>query len=234
MPIPAWRFVAAAILLTCFPGCSTPVEQLSTAVDRGDSIRVAELLSSQQGLANLDLLLVTAASKGQDGIVKQLLEAGAKPDSGSALITAAKMCSLDTIQLLLDRGANVNKQQSAVVISNLTVSAGDVVGTVTFHVDRIPGAGNSALSVAIMSKRLPVLRLLLERGADRTTTVVYQDGDLLELPGILRTSHNINFVQDHGLLFVRSYDGDFTTNMTVVAEKRASLAELAKMFRVSL
>jgi ankyrin repeat protein len=226
------------------------MEQLNAAIDRGDAPRVTQLLKNPQGLGSLDSQLVMAASKGQQDIVRQLLDAGAKLDSGAALLAAVKAGSLETTKLLLDSGADVNKQGSATVIRDLQLVSNNGQTTTTFQVQQLNGKGNNALSMAILCKNPAMIRLLLERGADKTLSIIYRDATALFQDQFQDSLLNISSADDIITLvksgqemewsvrtrngevtFFFIHGGKFATNMRIdtFQDKSASMQELAKM-----
>jgi ankyrin repeat protein len=100
----------------------------------------------------LDEALVWASKSGQTAVLERLVRAGARPDTdpyrGTALIWAAVRNRVETVAWLLDHGANVNQKAT--------------FGGATH------GQGITALHMAAQSGHLPVVKLLIERGADRT------------------------------------------------------------------
>ncbi len=231
-----WSILGTAFALAAISafvqGCSTPAQQLRASVDRGEAPRVAQLLKNPQNLRELDPLLVRAALKGETAIVSQLLDAGAKFASGEALSGAAKAGSFDTVKLLLDRGADVDKQGPAIVIRDSSLVSNNGQTTATFRVEKQDGAGNNALSSAIIAKHVQVVRLLLERKADRTRTVVYQDAAMasgfpIDIFPMALSGGQVNVNLGSGL-FVSANGGRVTTNIRFETEKSASMQELAK------
>ena len=99
----------------------------------------------------LDEALVWAAKSGRLAVLERLAGAGAQLDAdpyrGTPLIWAAVCNRTETVAWLLDRGANINRKAT--------------FGGSTH------GQGITALHLAAQYGHLPVVKFLLERGADR-------------------------------------------------------------------
>ncbi len=99
----------------------------------------------------LDEALVWASKSGHTAVLERLVRAGAHlnadPYRGTALIWAAVSNRKETAAWLLDHGANINQKAT---FGGLT------------H-----GQGITALHMAAQSGHLPIVKLLVERGADR-------------------------------------------------------------------
>jgi ankyrin repeat protein len=100
----------------------------------------------------LDEALVWAAKSGRTNVMLLLLERGARIDAdpyrGTPLIWAATKGRVETVEWLLDHGADVNRRATFGGPSH--------------------GQGISALHLAAQNGDLPVVRCLVERGADLT------------------------------------------------------------------
>jgi ankyrin repeat protein len=100
----------------------------------------------------LDEALVWACKSGRLAVLERLVKAGARLDAdpyrGTPLIWAAVCNRTETIAWLLDRGANIN-------------------GKATFG-GPAHGQGITALHLAAQRGHLPAVKLLVERGADRS------------------------------------------------------------------
>jgi len=99
----------------------------------------------------LDEALVWACKSNRDGVLERLVRAGARVDAdpyrGTPLIWAAACNRTDAAEWLLHHGADVNQKA-------------------TFG--GLHGQGITALHIAAQYGHLPVVRLLVERGADRS------------------------------------------------------------------
>jgi ankyrin repeat protein len=100
----------------------------------------------------LDEALVWACKSNRVTVLERLVRAGAKPDAdpyrGTPLIWAAACNRTEAAAWLLDHGANVNQKGT---FGGLT------------H-----GQGITALHIAAQNGHMPMVRLLVERGADRS------------------------------------------------------------------
>lgn len=98
----------------------------------------------------LDEALVWAAKSGRVGVLERLVRAGARLDAdpyrGTPLIWAATRNRTEAAAWLLDRGADVNRKAT---FGGLT------------H-----GQGVTALHIAAQGGHMPMVKLLMERGAD--------------------------------------------------------------------
>jgi ankyrin repeat protein len=154
----------------------TDYEQMTEAIEQGDSEKVSALLQAGYD-AKRYIHLLKAASKGQHEIVKMLVEAGAPVDKEdvkgcTALTSAVEAGSIDTVKLLMEHGADVNHQAGAVVIvSTLQRSDQETVYTLAGRL----GTGHTALSLAIIGQRIDLVEYLLAHKADPHKTVVYED-----------------------------------------------------------
>jgi ankyrin repeat protein len=131
----------------------------------------------------LDEALVWASKSGCLSVLERLVRAGARlnadPYRGTPLIWAAVRNRTETVAWLLDHGANINQKAT---FGGLT------------H-----GQGITALHMAAQNGHLTMIKLLLERGADRTI----QD----DLYGSTAESAAAYFGQNEVRDFLRSLDG---------------------------
>lgn len=139
-------------ILTALCGCLANVEALQTwtplysAVQAGDSARVAELLEypnvrseieqgqwSGFGMLGWSTPLIAAAERGQTQIVDELLKAGANPNtrwtvglgllaSGTPLFAAASLNHAATVAVLLEAGANPNNPDNDLFLTGQSTS----------------------------------------------------------------------------------------------------------------
>ena len=102
----------------------------------------------------LDEALVWACKSDRVQVLDRLVKAGARPNAdpyrGTPLIWAAAGNRTETVAWLLDHGANINQKAT---FGGLT------------H-----GQGITALHMAAQSGHMPAIKLLVERGADRSIT----------------------------------------------------------------
>jgi ankyrin repeat protein len=97
---------------------SVPDAALQNAVSRGDSTQVAMLLRrGANAKKNNGFFMYTAArgcgSRNNLGVIRMLLDHGANPDGwqwGPPLVPAAAQCGPEVVQLLIERGADVNRK----------------------------------------------------------------------------------------------------------------------------
>ena len=128
--------LAVLILLT---GCAT-LPPLTDAVDKGDINAVKKLLDQGAdvnqkgggGLLNDSNALDFASTRGHLAIAKLLLDRGANVDAASGnmgwtpLSSAAYHADTYMVNLLIDRGADINKAILAELRENLQSEAGEL------------------------------------------------------------------------------------------------------------
>lgn len=255
------KFALFAMLLAALQiGSAAPsAKKLGKALDRGDAATVAKLLQ-EDGAAPIAVNeVLNRARASQAAAVQMLLDAGANaPDlKEQALAEAARAGSVDVVRLLIERGAKVDWQAEAITVrpnapgwtpppgpseeyANLgpfEVPAGQVA-----HMKRVklPNAGNSALSMAVVAKQAQVVRLLLEKGASKDLLVIYKDPEFAALSmlgdsgrrAVLEESGGMHIVsrdQTGREILFQSVNGAIVTNAPFAFEKRASIRDLAKM-----
>lgn len=192
-----------------------PGKPLVWAAGHGKTDILDLLLQRQPSQAAVSEAMHNAAGTRHTDIVRTLLDAGAVVDAprgqdGSrALIEAARVANLATVQLLLERGADVNAQDAhgttalIAVVSSAASSpdaqdAAQRLEVARRLLDR--GADPNlrlrsmqtwqptALLLAI-DAGLPALALLLiERGADVNLSTAYQGGDMRQLSALMRAA----------------------------------------------
>jgi hypothetical protein len=178
-------------------------------------------VSALPATAPLDRELVMAVSKNDVESVRRLLDQGANPATASSksavpvLCMAANRGSLPVVQLLVDRGCDVNIKMSD------RIHKGDLVG------------GFTALHFAGMKGHEDVIQYLLSNGADVTKQTT--DGDtplgtaaILGTPGAVRllidAGSDVNHKTNDGMtpLLGAAQQGK-TENVRVLLEKGADI-----------
>ncbi len=177
--------ISAALLFGALVGCATPTptEQLSTALNRGDATAVANLLKSNFSPTAAAAELRERAAAGNASAVRILLDSGVDQNQGAvtALMAGAASGKLDVVRLLLERSADINRQQDARVIrvgatGPIPESVKNLRGTAAeIRMTTVPGSGNCALSLAVLNRHPAIVRVLLEKGANKELVVVYKD-----------------------------------------------------------
>lgn len=220
--------VTSAICFILLTGCATPSQQLSQAVYQGDAEAVVKILKTKDKTVNITTPVRVAAGRGHKEILRLLLDAGADINSGNetALMTSTRVGNLNAVRLLVEFGADINKQQEALVV---TEQSGSTTSLAT-----VTGAGNNALSLAILNKQPSILCYLIEHGGKTDTVVAYKNATIEALAGfapnvqdaiVSSDSMTVNEGRPH---FVRVQYGKVTTNSIVEREKKASIKELAE------
>ena len=243
------RLAAGLALLFAFPANANTTDQLTKAIAHGDSAAVTRIVSSDKGREIATSMLVDRIRSGDSAAVGMLLDAGADKAIGSgqtsALMHAAQVGQLEIARLLLDRGADVNQRENALIVKPLNgqppttsdtygalnlgklnnFNADAYAGVISYYrLEESAGAGNSALSYAVAEKRVEVVKLLLQRGGDRNVTVVASDPEfavvnVLENGGrkaILRDNMSLTATTTSGQkVFFVNQNGFVTTNSTV-------------------
>ena len=192
-----------------------PSRPLVWAAGHGKAEILALLLQRQPGKSAVSEAMHNAAGTRYTGIVKTLLDAGAVVDTpwgrdgSTALIEAARVANLATVQLLLGHGADVNAQNTygatalMAVVNSGSSSADAQEMARRLEIARVlldKGADPdvrmrsmqtwqpTALLVAIDSGRAPMALLLIERGADVNAGTAYQGGDMRQLSALMRAA----------------------------------------------
>lgn len=139
-----WLFV----LVLGLAGCATPHEKLSKALDSGDAETVRTILRSDLTSQQAATVLWRRARTNDTRSVQKLLDASVsiEEDGTTALIAAAGRGNIETVKLLLERGAPIDYQEAALIISKI-VSAGSKDGEpATLQIER-RRKGHTALSI---------------------------------------------------------------------------------------
>lgn len=230
--------IAMVCLLFLF-GCATPSERLYKAASKGDAKSGARILQKGFSPKDAGAHLVKAAGEGHTEFVRFLLDAGTAVDSGlpTALMVAARYGRLETVRLLLERGADSNRQEDARKISDLRLVSQDGKQTGEFREEVLKGQGNNALSLAIKNKHRAIVEHLLKRGADPDRRIIYANPEVHSglnyeslLGGGVRT---VRVQYGPGAITEVSTDDagnrQVRTTCTFDREKTASMKELAEM-----
>ena len=185
--------VEKLLLHAASPTPNTLSRLLAAAIRKGDSARAQSLIASGAGADVLDAALLSAVNKEKElvDVVRLLLDKGARvnqPDvHRTALMLAADRGHVETIKLLLAKGADVN----AIVKDGIT-----------------------ALAIAVQDNNAAVVRLLLAGGADARAKDLLSHAagapwvtDEDEDPHPERTSEILQLLVDKGAN-AKSPDGD--------------------------
>jgi len=148
--------------------------------------------------------LMSAATSGNVGEIRQLLDSGASPNESdrgeTPLMMAALAGHVDVVKLLLERGADANLKANAPdcltalmaasaehadVVELLLPKVSDVNYSCVSHGWNAPDHPVSALSWALKYKNATSVRLLLAAGADPTSSWVLGDAEKAGDPQIL-------------------------------------------------
>lgn len=127
-------------------------------------------------------------------------------DSGSALGSAAARGHIDIVELLLDRGADINsygRSYGSPLVAAIQGGKESIVQLLLSRgadVDDCDSIGNNPMEEAITKGNLAILCLLLDRGADVNRTNIRKHG-LGSLLGVAVGARNLEIVRlllDHG------------------------------------
>src|SRR5208283_3075670 len=128
--------------------------------------------------ASIENQLGLAAARGHFMQVKSLLDKGApvdgkNTDGWTALMLASGNGRMDVMQLLIERGADINAKETGAEVTSLMLASHqgqiEVVKLLLdkgAHIDAHAKNGETALMGASFEGRAEVVELLLERGAD--------------------------------------------------------------------
>lgn len=177
---------------------------LRAAASRGHVLLVQSLVQDEDGVGiddyYLNESLEDAVSHGHEVVAKLLLKHGArvKPDT-TAVINAALGGHLQTVQLLIDQGANVNLRNSE---------------------------GQTALHSAISRADEALVRLLLQSGAQPNTKLPgYSTKSVLSAAVVNGHSEIVRMLIDHGAEvveddLVKAYDRGFDEILDLLEKRK--------------
>ena len=256
------RSLVAGVLAITLVGCATPPStKLAEAVDRGDATAATQALKEvtpSQAAAQV----LSRAAAGQTGALRLLLDAGAAADvpalKEQALGEAARAGRLEATRLLLDRGARIDWQADALQAkpnaagwvpaeaekakdyANLGPYEAPSGKVFNLKLVEAKGAGNSALSLAVIHERIDVVRLLLARGADKELVVIYKDPQFAVL-NVMGEGGRGLFMRPRGdamqvnvrgeggrALSFKNEGGAVVTNSPFAFERKARIADLGE------
>jgi hypothetical protein len=137
------------------------------------------------------------------------------------LIAAARAGNLEMVKWLVEHGASLDLQEKANVLKDLQ----QVNGVTVFRPVQVMGAGNTALSAAVLAGQTAVVQFLIERGADVSRRVVFRSA---AIPGIEAFGGStMGFLFTHqGDSLHQGADGVISTNTTISPEQALSIREL--------
>ena len=152
--------------------------------------------------------LHAAASRGRTKIVSLLLDHGASinrichPRQDSALWLATRDVHVDTVRLLIDRGADIDQQNSA---GTSPLGIASIVGSLELckvlisagaNVNIKDNEGNTPAHRAIMCKEPIVLQYLIEKGAD--TRITNNHGEtIMDMARRMKNIECIEIIRHH-------------------------------------
>jgi len=177
-------FVALVAFLTvAVTSQSPPAEPIFAAIQKADNKALVQLLlaGSKADVVNAEGMpaIMAATLWGDPGTVQILLDHGADPNKADSSGSTALMWAVPNRQkmiILLSHGANVNARSTTGRTPLLVVAAyPDTLDLVRMLVDKGTDlaardqAGATALSLALRSSDVTVVRFLVERGLDPNT-----------------------------------------------------------------
>jgi len=147
------------------------------AAVENDHVNILKMLIDSGANPNLGLTkpLEIAARAGLFEMVKMLLEGGADPNLPSPitesqtftpLISAAQKGHAKIVQLLLEKGANIEAITTIDGEPLVDLSRGGYIEFNLYDVGRYERLQMNALSLAVRNGHLPIVKLLLEKGAN--------------------------------------------------------------------
>jgi uncharacterized protein len=156
------------------------VTPMALAAINGDAAMIGKLLDAgvDANAANAggETALMTAARTGKADAVRLLLDRGANVNAKeavhgqTALMWAVLENHTEVVKVLLDRGADINSQTNVTMPKGeyVPARAGGASGTGIIRQRALPTAdgGMTPLLFAVRDGNAPMVRLLLERGAD--------------------------------------------------------------------
>ena len=181
-------FVSSSVFATTF-------DDFYRAINSNDLQKIKQLISNNKGINSksdkVDLtlklesgssVLMMAAAKGNNEIVKMLIDSGADIHSldskqDTVLMVASINGHNDIVATLLQSGVNINakndKGETALIWSTLAGHTDIVKTLIKYKVDvNIKNnAGLSALVYAVMGKRPDLVKILLDANADIKATL---------------------------------------------------------------
>lgn len=166
------RKTLIALLILTAPALACPAERFVEAAERGDLPAMRRICVPVDVRFDGDTALTEAAEEGHLGVVRWLLDQGARPNLGdeegeTALHEAAEEGHLEVVTLLLDRGANLD-QSDLEGRTPLMLAAGeghaDVVALLLQRGANVGALDNRARSALDYARDATIQQLLKRRG----------------------------------------------------------------------
>ena len=172
--------IAIASAAVALAGNRAAQEELKAALRDGDPSRLEAAIADG---ADPDFgsppPIVIASTRGDIGVIQQLIDAGADPNGAdtrgrSALVAAISKSHHDAMKLLIEAGADVNLPESSpgrsplqlVIDEAPSIRSMEILLNAGADINQTDQRGESALASAAFMNRSDALQLLLERGAD--------------------------------------------------------------------